>query len=243
MDVIVMDIPGIKGESQLKNFTEKIELLTFSHGVAMQITGDVSNTERTSGRRNHQDFTATKYMDKASPLLNQACCKGAIPGTVKVTVGRNDRGAVLPIMLYELENAVLSSVSVGGGSGDKPVETITLNDSKITWTFNAQKASGHVRAEQTAVGRLIAEPPYCSKAEVDRSGCQFPGLKVDAVAKHHCPIERQSGLRTVPFDELIHSVAISTLSVRGTEAIQYGRFGLIEIRESQDLLRNSPILS
>jgi type VI secretion system secreted protein Hcp len=150
MDVIVMDIPNIKGESQLKNFTDKIELLSFSHGVAMQITGDVSNAERTSGRPNHQDFTATKYLDKASPLLNQACCKGTVLGTVKITVGRNDKGAVLPIILYELENSVLSSVSVGGGSGDKPVETLTLNYSKITWTFNAQKEAGGKEGEVKA---------------------------------------------------------------------------------------------
>lgn len=150
MDVIVMDIPNVDGESQLKGFEKKIELLSFSHGVAMQVTGDVSNTERTSGRPNHQDFTGTKYMDKASPKLNQLLCKGAILGTVKITVGRNDKGAILALMLYELENAVLSSLSVGGGSGDKPVETLTINYSKITWTYNAQKEEGGKEGEVKA---------------------------------------------------------------------------------------------
>jgi type VI secretion system secreted protein Hcp len=145
MDVIILDIPNVKGECQLKGFEGKIELLSFSHGVAMQVTCDVSKTERTSGRPNHRDFTGTKYMDKASPVLNQALCKGAILGTAKVTIGRNDKGSILPLMLYELENAVLSSLSVGGGSGDKPVETLTLNYSKITWTYNAQK-EGEVKA-------------------------------------------------------------------------------------------------
>ena len=51
MDVIILDM-GDKpeGESSLKGFEKKMELLSFSHGVAMQITGDLSNTERTFGK-------------------------------------------------------------------------------------------------------------------------------------------------------------------------------------------------
>lgn len=143
MDVIVVKFdPDIPGTSGLDKFTNQIELLSFSHGVAMQITGDVSNTERTSGKPNHQDFTITKYMDKSSPKLNEACCKGDTLNSAVVTVGRNDKGAVIPLIVYTLKNVVISSVSVGGGSGDKPVETVTLNYNHITWDFSAQDDSG-----------------------------------------------------------------------------------------------------
>ena len=50
-DVILIDLPGLEGTSQLEGYAKKIEILSYSHGVAMQVTGDVSNTERTSGRR------------------------------------------------------------------------------------------------------------------------------------------------------------------------------------------------
>ena len=77
MDVLIMDMGSdVKGESNLTDFKDKMELLSFSHGVAMQITGDVSNSERTSGKPNHQDMTVTKYLDAASPVLNQSCCEG-----------------------------------------------------------------------------------------------------------------------------------------------------------------------
>jgi type VI secretion system secreted protein Hcp len=95
-------------------------------------------------------FTATKYMDKTSPLLNNACCNGTNLGTVTVTIGRNDRGTIIPIITYKLENSVISSVSVGGGAGDKPVETMTINYSKITWTFIAPKVDGEQQADVTA---------------------------------------------------------------------------------------------
>ncbi|MDQ1523764.1 MAG: type secretion system secreted protein Hcp, partial [Pyrinomonadaceae bacterium] len=56
MDVIILDMgKDVTGESSLTDYAGKMELLSFSHGVAMQITGDLSNTERTSGKPNHQD--------------------------------------------------------------------------------------------------------------------------------------------------------------------------------------------
>ena len=66
MDVLLMKLdPAIPGTSTMKGYEQQMELLSFSHGVAMQITGDVSNTERTSGKPNHQDFTITKYLDQS----------------------------------------------------------------------------------------------------------------------------------------------------------------------------------
>ena len=44
MDVLILDCgDAIKGESTLADFKDKIEILSFSHGVAQQITGDQSN--------------------------------------------------------------------------------------------------------------------------------------------------------------------------------------------------------
>jgi type VI secretion system secreted protein Hcp len=143
MDVLLMKTtPAIDGTSTLDSYAKQIELLSFSHGVAMQITGDVSNTERTSGKPNHQDFTVTKYLDQSSPKLNEGCCKGDNFTEVLITIARNDKGAVLPLITYTMKNVVLSSISVGGGGGDKPVETVTLNYNHITWDFHTQKAEG-----------------------------------------------------------------------------------------------------
>jgi type VI secretion system secreted protein Hcp len=128
-----------KGESMLTGFKDKIELLSFSHGVAMQITGDISNSERTSGKPNHQDLTVTKYLDAASPVLCQSCCEGKAYPKVDIIIGRNDSGAVVELMRYTIKNALISSISIGGGGGDKPVETLTLNYNQITWNFTSQK--------------------------------------------------------------------------------------------------------
>jgi type VI secretion system secreted protein Hcp len=140
MDAIILDMgDGIKGESSLAGYEGKIELLSFSHGVAMQMTGDISNSERTSGRPSHQDFTVTKYLDAASPVLNQACCEGKDFPQAHVIIGRNDGGRLGELMRYTLSGVLISSISVGGGGGDKPVETLTLNYNKIEWSFTSQR--------------------------------------------------------------------------------------------------------
>jgi len=109
MDVLLMKLdPPIDGTSTLDQYEKQIELLSFSHGVAMQITGDISNSERTSGKPNHQDFTITKYLDQASPKLNEACCKGDNFTSVEVVVARNDKGAVLPLIRpFEVETMLI----------------------------------------------------------------------------------------------------------------------------------------
>ena len=129
----------MRGEFGLTGYEGKIELLSFSHGVAMQVTGDMSNAERASRRPNHQDMTVTKYLDAASPVLNQGCCTATAYPQVDIIIGRNDGGAVVELMRYTMKNCLISAISVGGGGGDKPVETVTLNYNQITWKFTSQK--------------------------------------------------------------------------------------------------------
>ena len=143
MDTIILDMgPDVKGESTRGGYAGKIELLSFSHGVAMQITGDVSHSERTSGRPSHQDMTVTKYLDSASPVLNQSCCEGRTFPKVDIVIGRDDHGAVAELMRYTLKNVLISSISIGGGGGDIPVESLTLNYNEITWNYHPQKPDG-----------------------------------------------------------------------------------------------------
>ena len=141
MDVLILDASAasIKGESKMGDYTDMIELLSFSHGVAQQITGDPSNTKRTSGKPNIQDFTVTKYSDLATCKLIDYCLQAKPISKLNIIVGQNDNGKVTKLFTYELDNALVSSYSVGGGGGGKPTETVTFNFSKIVWTYVQQK--------------------------------------------------------------------------------------------------------
>lgn len=140
MDVLILDCGDtIKGECKLADYADKIEILSYSHGVAQQITGDQSNQKRTSGKPNHQDFTITKYIDLASCGLIDYCNQAKAIPLIKITVGQNETGTVIPFMVYQLKNALISSVSVGGGGGGKPQETVTFNYTSIDWAYKQQK--------------------------------------------------------------------------------------------------------
>ena len=90
MDAIILDLgDDIKGDSLLEGYTDKIELMSYSHNVAMQVTNDVSNSERTSGKPHIGEFTVTKFVDTATPSLNEYCCAGKPITTAKITIGRN----------------------------------------------------------------------------------------------------------------------------------------------------------
>lgn len=140
MDTIILDMgPDVRGESTRGGFAGKMDLLSFSHGVAIQVTGDIGSPERTSGRPIHQDLTVTKYLDSASPVLNQRCCEGKAFPQVEIIVGRDDSGSFVEAMRYTLKNALVSSISVGGGGGDRPVESLTFNYTEIKWKYTPQQ--------------------------------------------------------------------------------------------------------
>jgi type VI secretion system secreted protein Hcp len=142
MDVLILDCgDAIKGESTMTGYTDKIEVLSYSHGVAQQITGDQSNQKRTSGKPNHQDFTITKYLDLSTPSLIDYCDQAKPIPSVVLTIGQNENGAVNAYMTYTLTNALVSSVSAGGGGGGKPQETVTFNYTAIAWAYKLQTAA------------------------------------------------------------------------------------------------------
>lgn len=138
----INDIPGTSG---MVGYENQIEILSYNHAIAMHVDGGVSSAERITGRPQFQDLTITKHMDRSTPLLNQKCCEGANLGEVKLTVGRDDGGTVVPFIVYTLSNAVISMVGAAGGGGDKPVEHLALNFTAIQWLFTAPGAGGHDR--------------------------------------------------------------------------------------------------
>lgn len=51
MDAIFLKLDNIKGESQVEGFEDQIEIMSYSHNVAMQVNNDVSLTGGLPGVR------------------------------------------------------------------------------------------------------------------------------------------------------------------------------------------------
>lgn len=86
--------------------------MSYSHNVAMQVNNDVSLTERTSGRAHVGEMSLTKFVDLATPVLNEYCCSGRLIRTAVLTLCRNDGGKMRSLIVYTLTNALISQLSV-----------------------------------------------------------------------------------------------------------------------------------
>lgn len=144
MILYVEERDDYKGESRINGYADMIEILSYSWNVSNPIQSSPSNTGRTTGRPNFGELVITKKLDTTSPVFAFSCASADNIGTVNLYLVRQDAQAGsdeqrnLCYMKYVLANTLVSSVSTGG-SGDIPIETITLNYSAINWEYKSQK--------------------------------------------------------------------------------------------------------
>ncbi|MGB0683441.1 MAG: Hcp family type VI secretion system effector [Magnetovibrionaceae bacterium] len=144
MDAIVLDFgngeDAVEGECQLEGYVGKILCLGFQHGVSMPMNWDVSNMKRTVGKTMHTDFQLTKKFEMSSPKLNYYCSIGKEFKAVKISCFQADGADDFMLFLeYTLDNVLISDLSISGGASDVPIESMSLNYSKIKWVYKKQK--------------------------------------------------------------------------------------------------------
>ena len=130
-----LKIDGIPGESTDEKHKEWIEILSFSHGVSQMVSGERSTGGAASAERcTHQDLSIVKSLDKASPTLDLFCCEGRHIDKVTLELCRA-AGEKEKYMEYKMEKVLITSVSIGGGGGGLPTESVTFNYGKLTWNY------------------------------------------------------------------------------------------------------------
>jgi type VI secretion system secreted protein Hcp len=140
---VFLQIDGIKGESTDSKHKEWIEVLSYNWGVSQMASAIQSSSGGgTTQRADFQDLSIVKLMDSSSPKLFAACAQGDHIAKVILELCRAAGKEHLPYMNYELENVVITSVSVGGGGGGEPTESVTFNYGKIKQVYTTQKRKG-----------------------------------------------------------------------------------------------------
>ena len=149
-----LKLSTIPGESQDDKHKDWIEVLSFSFGASQSSAGERSTGGAASSQRvSMQDFSIVKQLDKASPKLFLACCKGEHIPEVKLELCRAT-GDKSKYMEYKMTDVLISSFRKGaasqGGEG-LPMEEVAFNFGKIEWTYTATdhktgKPSGDVKA-------------------------------------------------------------------------------------------------
>lgn len=135
---------GVDGEAQDKDHKGWSDLGSFQQGITQPGRGATGATRR-RGDVIMDDVVCTKEMDKASPKLAEAICKGRVFKDVQIhcTASTTDAGRVTYYQ-YDLTNVMVTSYDVSGSgqSEDVPMESFSLNFEEIKVTYTEVDRAG-----------------------------------------------------------------------------------------------------
>jgi type VI secretion system secreted protein Hcp len=125
----------VKGAVTEENHPQWIELSSFQWGVGRGIGSAMSGqASRESSIPSISEVVVTKSMDSSSPGLWTDAVAGLLNTTVKIAFTTTSAGDTTEFLTYELTNTGLSGYSLSSG-GDMPNESLSLNFTKVMWTF------------------------------------------------------------------------------------------------------------
>lgn len=140
-------IDGIDRDDDIKSIADKpcIELVSIHQGMKQQLTTDVSNSARTSGRPIITEFTCVKYVDKTSVKFYEYCLRAEPLGKgkdepTKLYILRNSGDKTANIMTFSLRDALISEIQLQSHPDDMPTEQFKLSFTEILWQYTVQRA-------------------------------------------------------------------------------------------------------
>lgn len=132
---IYMKYGSIKGPVTTDGFKDWIELDSFHWGIGRAIgTAARGSYSREHSEPTISEITVTKRSDVASPKLLLDAVAGKLDNKVEIKFTTTTKGKVETFLTYKLENTGLSGYSLSSG-GDMPVESLSLNFTKVSETF------------------------------------------------------------------------------------------------------------
>jgi len=148
-----LKIDGIPGESTDNQHKDWIEVTFFDHALEQPASATASSSGgATAERVNHKPFVIEHLIDKSSPKIYEACCKGT---HIKEIVFELCRAGGDKVKYFEvkLEQALVTKVEPTGTANDEgfPSERVSFTYGKINWTYTQQ-----TRADGTGSGSVDA---------------------------------------------------------------------------------------
>jgi type VI secretion system secreted protein Hcp len=127
----------------LKDIGQCMELVSLHQGMKQQVTTDVSNSARTSGRPVITDFTCVKYVDKTSVRLYEMCLRAQPLGVgaaqpTKLYIARNSGDKTANILTIWLRDALITEIQLQTHPDDMPTEQFKLNFTEILWQYTTR---------------------------------------------------------------------------------------------------------
>jgi type VI secretion system secreted protein Hcp len=141
---IFAKIGDIKGESLDDKHKDEIEVLSYSWGVTN--TGSMaSGSGGGEGKASFHDLSFTHVVDKATPVLMQACATGVHMKEATITHRKAGKGQQ-EFMIVKMNDVIITGVSHGGSGDGGHSENVSLAFAKVNIEYKPQKPDGSLDA-------------------------------------------------------------------------------------------------
>jgi type VI secretion system secreted protein Hcp len=137
-----LKIDGIAGESTDSKHKDEIDVLAWSWGESNPVHHSGGGGSG-GGKVQMHDFNFTAGFSKASPQLMLACASGKHLKSAVLSARRSGKGQQ-EFLTFSLSDVLVSSYQTGGAEAGEvfPLDSVSLNFSKIQVEYKEQKASG-----------------------------------------------------------------------------------------------------
>lgn len=146
----------IAGESKNDRHKDWIDVLSF--GTSARIVESADGNSRSDGCALN-DFTFRKRIDKATPLLQQACFTGLLLPAVQFKYLGSDEGnrpSFDPISVTLNRVMVTGYQTSGSNNGEIPTEEISLNYTEVEWTYINKKPRSNETEKTSVILRALS---------------------------------------------------------------------------------------
>jgi type VI secretion system secreted protein Hcp len=142
---IFAKLGDIKGESLDDKHKDEIEVLSYSWGVTN--AGSMAHgSGGGEGKASFHDLSFVHNIDKASPVLMQACATGTHLKEATITHRKAGKGQH-EYLVVKMNDVIITSVTHGGSGGDSNhSENVSLAFAKVAVEYKPQKADGSLDA-------------------------------------------------------------------------------------------------
>jgi len=138
---LYLKIDGIDGQVTTEGHEKWIELHSVQYGVSRNTYTGAAGANREGSHPTISDITVTKVFDVASSGLYRDGVAGAFDKTVKIDFTATTKDKTETYLQLELSECGISSYSVSSG-GDQPMESLSLNFTKIMYTPSPLDSKG-----------------------------------------------------------------------------------------------------
>lgn len=139
---IFAKLGDIKGESLDDKHKDEIEVLSWSWGVTNGLT--FAGTGAAQGKASFHDFSFTHKIDRASPLLMQACATGVHLKEATITHRKAGKGHQ-DFLVIKMNDVIITSTT-DSDSESESIEAVSLAFAKVELEYKPQKADGSLDA-------------------------------------------------------------------------------------------------